>query len=126
MKIGNGITFLSHLIIKFANQTPPLRGKAHPGPEAHPGHDAHTGSWQWKTIEKKLTGKKRTWRCEQELVVLWKPMRHEERKKQRRDVVRKETGRLTVGNCRYESRSYDIRLLVISKKQLLCLGHQEP
>ena len=46
--------------------------------------------------------------------------RHEEtrgEKKKRRDVAQKETGRLTVGNSRYESRSYDIRLLVVLKKQ---------
>ena len=44
--------------------------------------------------------------------------RHEERRKKRRDVVQKETGRSTVGNSRYESRSYDIRLLVVLKKRL--------
>ena len=43
----------------------------------------------------------------------------EERRKKRRDVVQKETGRLTVGNSRYESRSYDIRLLVVLKKQFV-------
>ena len=43
--------------------------------------------------------------------------RHEERRNKRRDVVQKETGHLTVGNSRYESRSYDIRLLVVLKKQ---------
>ena len=31
--------------------------------------------------------------------------------------MQKETARLTVGNSRYESRSYDIRLLVVLKKQ---------
>ena len=31
--------------------------------------------------------------------------------------MQKETGRLTVGNSRYENRSYDIRLLVVVKKQ---------
>ena len=31
--------------------------------------------------------------------------------------MQKETGRLTVGNSRYESKSYDIRLLVVLKKQ---------
>ena len=45
--------------------------------------------------------------------------RHEERRKKRRDVMQKETGRLTVGNSRYESRSYDIRLLVVLKKQFV-------
>ena len=39
---------VSHLIITFANQILP-RG------EAHLGHGAHTGSWQWKTIERKWT-----------------------------------------------------------------------
>ena len=60
-----------------------------------------------------------TGRCELEKksFFLGKWRRHEERRKKRRDVVQKETGHLTVGNSRYESRSYDIRLLVVLKKQ---------
>ena len=40
--------------------------------------------------------------------------RREERKE---EMLCRKTGRLTVGNSRYESRSYDIRLLVVLKKQ---------
>ena len=108
-------------MIKFTNLTPP-RGESHPENHirdlnhirdmtTYDVRDLGDGPWR-----KQLGGVNLK---EKYFFFGGNTRRHEERRKKRRDVMQKETGRLTVGNSRYESRSYDIRLLVVLKKQFV-------
>ena len=106
-------------MIKFTYQTPP-RGESHP--ENHIRDLNHIRDMTTYDVRDLGDGpwRKRLGGVNLKRKFFWgKWRRHEETRKKSRDVVQKETGRLTVGNSRYESRSYDIRLLVVLKKQFV-------